>query len=57
MTEGGMSNMAEETKAKNSKNSKDKLEKNAKMNIVKNLIEKGKKKGTLKKTTAEALQI
>ena len=36
--------MAEETKAKNSKNSKDKLEKNAKMNIVKNLIEKGKKK-------------
>ncbi|MDD5794795.1 RNA polymerase sigma factor RpoD [Clostridium sp. HCP1S3_B4] len=47
MTEGGMSNMAEETKAKNSKNSKDKLEKNAKMNIVKNLIEKGKKKGSI----------
>ena len=39
--------MAEETKAKNINNSNDKLEKNAKMNIVKNLIEKGKKKGSI----------
>jgi RNA polymerase primary sigma factor len=46
LTEGGNKKMAEETKAKDLKN-KDIKDKNNKMNLVKNLIEKGKKNGSL----------
>ncbi|MGG7176507.1 RNA polymerase sigma factor RpoD [Clostridium paraputrificum] len=47
MAQGGNKNMAEETKAKATKTNKDKKDKNSKMTVVKNLIEKGKKNGSL----------
>ena len=47
MAKGGNEEMAEETKAKNKKGVNDKKDRNSKMTIVKNLIEKGKKNGSL----------
>ena len=44
--EGGNNNMADETKAKDTKN-KDIKDRNGKMNLIKSLIEKGKKNGSL----------
>jgi len=47
MAEGGNKKMAEETKSKIVKNSGDSKDKTNRMTVVKNLIEKGKKTGTL----------
>ncbi|PRR83906.1 RNA polymerase sigma factor SigA [Clostridium vincentii] len=47
MTEGGNKKMAEQTKTKTGKNNGDIKDKSNRMTIVKNLIEKGKKTGTL----------
>ena len=47
MAKGGKKEMAEETKAKSKKTGNDKKDRNNKMAIVKNLIEKGKKNGSL----------
>ena len=47
MLEGGTQIMVEETKVKSSKVKSDKKDKNAKMSVVKNLIDKGKKSGSL----------
>ena len=47
MAEGGKIIMAEETKAKIKKNNKDIKDRNSKMMVVKTLIEKGKKNGSL----------
>lgn len=47
IAKGGNKNMAEKTKAKTTKAGVEKKDKNTKMAIVKNLIEKGKKNGSL----------
>ena len=47
MLEGGTQIMVEETKVKSSKVNSDRKDKNAKMSVVKNLIDKGKKSGSL----------
>jgi RNA polymerase primary sigma factor len=47
MAKGGNNQMAEETKTKASNKEKGSKDKNTKMSVVKNLIEKGKKNGTL----------
>ncbi|MFR9289969.1 MAG: RNA polymerase sigma factor RpoD [Clostridium paraputrificum] len=47
MAKGGKKEMAEETKSKSKKTGNDKKDRNDKMAIVKNLIEKGKKNGSL----------
>ena len=47
MTEGGNKKMAEQTKTKIAKSSGETKDKSNRMTIVKNLIEKGKKSGTL----------
>ena len=47
MAKGGNKEMAEGTKTKGTKKTVDIKDKNAKMAIVKNLMEKGKKNGTL----------
>jgi len=47
MAEGGNKKMAEQAKAKNVKNNGDTKDKSDRMTVVKNLIEKGKKSGTL----------
>ena len=47
MTEGGNKKMAEQTKTKIAKNNVDTKDKSNRMTVVKNLIEKGKKSGTL----------
>ena len=43
MTKGGNKQMAQETKTKTTKKKADTLDKNSKMAVVKNLIEKGKR--------------
>lgn len=47
MAKGGNKEMAEETKAKNTKTNNDKTDKSSKMAVVRTLIEKGKKSGSL----------
>jgi len=47
MTKGGNKDMAQQTKTKTTKKKAETLDKNSKMAVVKNLIEKGKKNGTL----------